>query len=135
MNNESDNFYVPTGPPVIDKRLYNYLTIEDENKIINKSPILTDITPLLNLSQKTASSILGISESMLCKKFKEITNKKWPYRDIQKIDKLIDLAEDPNQVQDLQYRRKQFFTPISIYVKRYYTQKEAEMLLSDKRIK
>lgn len=39
-----------------------------------------DITPLLVLPQKEAASRLGISESMLCKRFKECTRRKWPYR-------------------------------------------------------
>jgi hypothetical protein len=39
-----------------------------------------DITELLTLPQKEAASKLGISESMLCKRFKESTRRKWPYR-------------------------------------------------------
>ena len=45
---------------------------EDENYI--------DITDLLILPQKEAAKRLGISESMLCKRFKECTKRKWPYR-------------------------------------------------------
>jgi len=39
-----------------------------------------DITHLLPLPQKEAARRLGISESMLCKRFKESTPRKWPYR-------------------------------------------------------
>jgi hypothetical protein len=39
-----------------------------------------DITDLLTLPQKEAAKKLGISESMLCKRFKECTRRKWPYR-------------------------------------------------------
>ena len=39
-----------------------------------------DITDLLTLPQKEAAKRLGISESMLCKRFKECTKRKWPYR-------------------------------------------------------
>jgi len=39
-----------------------------------------DITDLLVLPQKDAARRLGISESMLCKRFKECTRRKWPYR-------------------------------------------------------
>ena len=39
-----------------------------------------DITDLLILPQKEAARRLGISESMLCKRFKECTRRKWPYR-------------------------------------------------------
>jgi hypothetical protein len=39
-----------------------------------------DITHLLHYPQKEAAKKLGISESMLCKRFKESTPRKWPYR-------------------------------------------------------
>jgi hypothetical protein len=47
-----------------------------------RSPRTTyiDITDLLTLPQKEAAAKLGISESMLCKRFKECTRRKWPYR-------------------------------------------------------
>ena len=128
-----NHFDIPKEAPVIDPNFYE-LSLEDEERVKIKSPMLTDITALLNLSQKTASLILGMSESMLCKKFKEITNKKWPYRQIQKIEKEIEQCKDESQLKILYNKRKQFFTPVSIYVKRFYTQKEAEMLFSDKRI-
>jgi hypothetical protein len=50
-----------------------------------------DITDLLVLPQKEAARRLGISESMLCKRFKERTRRKWPYRYLRKIDKVIDM--------------------------------------------
>jgi hypothetical protein len=50
---------------------------------------LVDITSLLTLPQKEAAHKLGISESMLCKRFKECTQRKWPYRQLCKIDKTI----------------------------------------------
>jgi len=52
--------------------------------------VLQDITMFLSLSQKEAAQHLGISESMLCKRFKEVTRRKWPYRYLQKLDKLIE---------------------------------------------
>eukprot|EP01121_Diplochlamys_sp_Union-15-3_P007539 TRINITY_DN1922_c0_g3_i2.p1 TRINITY_DN1922_c0_g3~~TRINITY_DN1922_c0_g3_i2.p1 ORF type:complete len:349 (-),score=38.33 TRINITY_DN1922_c0_g3_i2:78-1124(-) len=48
-----------------------------------------DITSLLDLPQKEAAAKLNISESMLCKRFKECTKRKWPYRYLRKIDKTI----------------------------------------------
>eukprot|EP01101_Sappina_pedata_P006880 TRINITY_DN3526_c0_g3_i1.p1 TRINITY_DN3526_c0_g3~~TRINITY_DN3526_c0_g3_i1.p1 ORF type:complete len:821 (+),score=224.52 TRINITY_DN3526_c0_g3_i1:125-2587(+) len=48
-----------------------------------------DITDLLSLPQKEAARRLGISESMLCKRFKERTKRKWPYRYLRKIEKVI----------------------------------------------
>jgi predicted DNA-binding protein (UPF0251 family) len=41
-----------------------------------------EITDLLSLPQKEAAKRLGISESMLCKRFKESTRRKWPYRSV-----------------------------------------------------
>lgn len=37
------------------------------------------------LPQKQAANKLGISESMLCKRFKECTKRKWPYRYVSRI--------------------------------------------------
>lgn len=51
--------------------------------------LLTDITPLLSLPQKVAAAMLGLSESMLCKRFKACTQRKWPYRQLCKIDRAI----------------------------------------------
>ncbi len=44
---------------------------------------------MLKLPQKTAAAVLGISESMLCKRFKEFTRRKWPYRQMQKLNATI----------------------------------------------
>jgi len=54
---------------------------------------LTDITHLLTLPQKEAAKILGISESMLCKRFKEQTQRKWPYRYLRKVERQISLKQ------------------------------------------
>lgn len=43
-------------------------------------PQLNLILTLEVLPQKEAAVRLGISESMLCKRFKECTQRKWPYR-------------------------------------------------------
>jgi len=55
--------------------------------------VLTDITHLLTLPQKEAAKILGISESMLCKRFKEQTQRKWPYRYLRKVERQISLKQ------------------------------------------
>lgn len=52
-----------------------------------------DITKLLVLPQKEAAKRLGISESMLCKRFKETTSRKWPYRYLRKIEKVISMLQ------------------------------------------
>jgi len=59
-------------------------------------PNYIDITDLLILPQKEAAARLGISESMLCKRFKECTRRKWPYRYLRKIDKVIKILSFQN---------------------------------------
>ena len=49
--------------------------------------VWVDITCLLHLPQKEASRVLGISVSLLCKRFKEATNRKWPQRLLKKVRK------------------------------------------------
>ncbi|KYQ92142.1 hypothetical protein DLAC_06985 [Tieghemostelium lacteum] len=65
------------------------ITKENDNNYI-------DITELLVLPQKEAAARLGISESMLCKRFKECTKRKWPYRYLKKIDKVIKILSFQN---------------------------------------
>ena len=62
---------------------------------------LSDITPLLSLPQKEAAQRLGISESMLCKRFKECTRRKWPFRFLRKIEKTIASLESQKDVEPL----------------------------------
>eukprot|EP01130_Rhizamoeba_saxonica_P016578 TRINITY_DN768_c0_g1_i2.p1 TRINITY_DN768_c0_g1~~TRINITY_DN768_c0_g1_i2.p1 ORF type:complete len:453 (-),score=85.32 TRINITY_DN768_c0_g1_i2:61-1419(-) len=86
-----------------------------------------DITELLVLPQKQAAFQLGISESMLCKRFKESTRRKWPYRYLRKLDKMIghltlnkDLdqmpMEDKDQLLQLQQQKQDCLTPVIIRV-------------------
>jgi len=80
-----------------------------------------DITSLLILPQKEAATRLGISESMLCKRFKECTRRKWPYRYLRKIDKMIHVLtinkkgetlskEELEKVDKLKAEREECFT-------------------------
>lgn len=50
---------------------------------------VVDVTHLLGLPQKDAALILGVSESMLCKRFKEVAKIKWPHRRVKMFDKKI----------------------------------------------
>lgn len=86
-----------------------------------------DITALLVLPQKEAASKLGISESMLCKRFKECTRRKWPYRYLRKIDKMIRgmtlnkdasalSSEDRSKIERLTQERKQCLEPVKIRI-------------------
>jgi len=85
-----------------------------------------DITPLLVLPQKEAASKLGISESMLCKRFKECTRRKWPYRYLRKIDKMLQMfspksgyfigTEDQEKIDRLKKEREECLQPVKIRI-------------------
>lgn len=86
-----------------------------------------DITDLLVLPQKDAARRLGISESMLCKRFKECTRRKWPYRYLRKIDKVINILnlhksdgvipkEDREKLERLTKERDECLRPVKIRI-------------------
>jgi len=85
-----------------------------------------DISEYLTLPQKEAASKLGISESMLCKRFKECTRRKWPYRYIRKIDKIINMLsvkdgtpltpEDKKKLEKLMKEREERLQPVKIRI-------------------
>eukprot|EP01119_Soliformovum_irregulare_P014879 TRINITY_DN4113_c0_g1_i1.p1 TRINITY_DN4113_c0_g1~~TRINITY_DN4113_c0_g1_i1.p1 ORF type:complete len:432 (-),score=95.83 TRINITY_DN4113_c0_g1_i1:985-2280(-) len=85
-----------------------------------------DITDLLTLPQKEAAQRLHISESMLCKRFKECTRRKWPYRYLCKIDKVINLLynqsegqlsdEDKEKLDRLVQEREECLQPVRIRI-------------------
>jgi len=90
-----------------------------------------DITDLLTLPQKEAAKKLGISESMLCKRFKECTRRKWPYRYLRKIDKIINMLnlhkadgegmseEDRDKLTRLHKEREECLRPVKIRITSY----------------
>jgi len=89
-----------------------------------------DITSLLNVPQKEAANRLGISESMLCKRFKETTKRKWPYRYLRKIDKMVNLLtlnkrgeamapEDLEKMEKLKEERAECLLPVKIRITGY----------------
>jgi len=85
----------------------------------------TDITHLLHLPQKEAAQKLGISESMLCKRFKEQTQRKWPFRNLRKLDKQIEKkqkaffisSDDQKKIQLLKDQRDSCLAPVEIRIK------------------
>jgi len=88
---------------------------------------LSDITNLLSLPQKEAAQRLGISESMLCKRFKECTRRKWPFRYLRKIEKTIASlesqkvieplsVEDQDRLEDLLKQRIECLAPVKIRI-------------------
>ena len=113
---------IPTSPPVLPKDLA--LDKKKKERLIKKSSLLTDITPLLILPQKVAAERLGLSESMLCKRFKERTNKKWPYRLLRKIEREIAICKSKTEISKLMQQRDECLAPVSIRVRRYRTQNE-----------
>jgi len=90
-----------------------------------------DITDLLVLPQKEAARQLGISESMLCKRFKECTRRKWPYRYLRKIEKVITMleaqkadgaemtGEDEEKLASLSEEREECLKPVRIRITSY----------------
>lgn len=82
-----------------------------------------DITDLLTLPQKEAAQRLGISESMLCKRFKECTKRKWPFRYLRKIEKILNTKpediitkEDKEKIKKLQKEREECLKPVKIRI-------------------
>eukprot|EP01117_Protostelium_nocturnum_P009515 TRINITY_DN3399_c0_g1_i2.p1 TRINITY_DN3399_c0_g1~~TRINITY_DN3399_c0_g1_i2.p1 ORF type:complete len:617 (-),score=203.94 TRINITY_DN3399_c0_g1_i2:59-1909(-) len=93
----------------------------------NSNMILQDITELLTLPQKEAASKLGISESMLCKRFKESTRRKWPYRYLRKLEKVIKMLhlqekeggtskEDREKLDRLEKEKEECLRPVKIRI-------------------
>lgn len=102
---------------------------EDESKdLASAEGNFIDITVLLTLPQKEAAKKLGISESMLCKRFKECTRRKWPYRYLRKIDKIITMLnlhkadgqgmseEDRDKLTRLHKEREECLRPVKIRI-------------------
>eukprot|EP01125_Pyxidicula_operculata_P000791 TRINITY_DN106_c0_g1_i1.p1 TRINITY_DN106_c0_g1~~TRINITY_DN106_c0_g1_i1.p1 ORF type:complete len:490 (-),score=108.57 TRINITY_DN106_c0_g1_i1:481-1950(-) len=142
-NNESVTVSLPVGAPLklaplhvqsrINKRKRSSSSTQPQpakprKRVRGESDSnYVDITDLLTLPQKEAASRLGISESMLCKRFKECTRRKWPYRYLRKIDKMIRLltlnkkndpipCEDIEKIQQLQKEREECLHPVKIRI-------------------
>eukprot|EP01118_Nematostelium_gracile_P014515 TRINITY_DN5679_c0_g1_i1.p1 TRINITY_DN5679_c0_g1~~TRINITY_DN5679_c0_g1_i1.p1 ORF type:complete len:502 (-),score=128.68 TRINITY_DN5679_c0_g1_i1:8-1432(-) len=117
----SDEDYVQSSPR---ERSYSEPTESRQSSYQDYNYV--DITEFLTLPQKEAASKLGISESMLCKRFKECTRRKWPYRYIRKIDKVISLLcahegqnlspEDKKKLDKLMREREERLQPVKIRI-------------------
>ena len=75
-----------------------------------------------------AANKLDVSESMLCKRFKEITNRKWPYRFVAKLEKEIEICKEEKVREELIKQKNILLVPVSIRVRRYRYQKEIDDL-------
>jgi len=126
---------IKSAPLRVQSRINNKKGIPRENvfnlktKKKNRTELdcnYIDITPLLVLPQKEAASKLGISESMLCKRFKECTRRKWPYRYLRKIDKMLQTfppkgeyysnSDDQEKIQRLRKEREECLQPVKIRI-------------------
>ncbi|EGC34005.1 hypothetical protein DICPUDRAFT_153885 [Dictyostelium purpureum] len=87
---------IPTSGAASSSSSSSNKLVDECSAINTNDPNYIDITDLLILPQKEAAARLGISESMLCKRFKECTRRKWPYRYLRKIDKFIKLLSLQN---------------------------------------
>jgi len=100
----------------------NNPNVQPKKKNRKRPCVLTDITHLLTLPQKEAAKILGISESMLCKRFKEQTQRKWPYRYLRKVERQISLKqkskklsfEDIKKLENLSKEREKCLSSVQI---------------------
>eukprot|EP01091_Cochliopodium_minus_P010655 TRINITY_DN2869_c0_g1_i2.p1 TRINITY_DN2869_c0_g1~~TRINITY_DN2869_c0_g1_i2.p1 ORF type:complete len:245 (-),score=86.81 TRINITY_DN2869_c0_g1_i2:218-952(-) len=123
----SQTFRLPSKPPQIDLEKFKYRMKKEElERLTIKNTLMTDITSLLTLTQKAAAAKLDMSESMLCKKFKESVNKKWPYRQIRKVEREIAITENNEELEKLIQLRNEYIRPVSIYVRRFLTQEEVD---------
>jgi hypothetical protein len=106
---------------------------------------MVDITALLSLPQRDAALHLGISESMLCKRYKECTNLKWPHRYLGKLDKKIAakraaLAHAPSALDDealvkLLEEKARILKPVQIRLSDVQEDGEDEEQVTEKRTK
>eukprot|EP01091_Cochliopodium_minus_P020871 TRINITY_DN926_c0_g1_i1.p1 TRINITY_DN926_c0_g1~~TRINITY_DN926_c0_g1_i1.p1 ORF type:complete len:347 (-),score=75.79 TRINITY_DN926_c0_g1_i1:67-1107(-) len=118
INLNSDNSS-PIGSPM--RNMDSKKRKEFEKKDINNDPndknwtlspnlknlekqntVWVDISCILHLPQKEASRVLGISGSLLCKRYKESTNnRKWPHRMMKKVRKeMTDPQTEDNEQKD-----------------------------------
>lgn len=117
----------PVKPSSFDANKFDTKKVE---KLFKKGSLVTDITSLLTLPQKVAAAKLGISESMLCKRFKESTNRKWPYRNLRKLDRQISCSSDNIELGELKVEKETSLAPVSIRIRRYRTQEEVDKICS-----
>ncbi|EGG20818.1 hypothetical protein DFA_00683 [Cavenderia fasciculata] len=129
MNSSSSSSPSPQQPSVSLQHSLSETTTpsqQQQQQPSNNDPNYIDITELLVLPQKEAASRLGISESMLCKRFKECTRRKWPYRYLRKIDKVIKIItyqhgtdipkEEKDKFDKLMAEREECLRPVKIRI-------------------
>ena len=81
---------------------------------IEEANIFTEITHLLVYPQKVAAAKLGINKTALRKKFKEATNRKWPYRSLAKIETELQTTTSKDEIKKLLEKKKQLLSPVYI---------------------
>ena len=94
---------------------------EEEEKLTQNNDsdqILTDITHLLVYPQKVAAAMLGVKVAILNKRFKEATERKWPYRALSKIENEMKNLKTEEEKKDLLIKREQLLSPVFIKLKK-----------------
>lgn len=89
-----DRDYEPSSQPITRGKGRGRPKVYDTEEVRKRgrptdADTIVDISQMLKLPQKTAAAVLGISESMLCKRFKEFTRRKWPYREMMRLNASI----------------------------------------------
>ncbi|EFA79181.1 hypothetical protein PPL_08007 [Heterostelium album PN500] len=121
-----ENVTATTSPSPVSMNTVAHSPSSSSSSSSSSDPNYIDITELLVLPQKEAASRLGISESMLCKRFKECTRRKWPYRYLRKIDKVIKILtfqhgndipkEEKEKLDKLMQEREECLKPVKIRI-------------------
>ena len=100
-----------------------------DTSVNNKFNLLTDITHLLKYPQRVAAAKLGMTESMLSKKYKEATDRKWPFRYVKRLEKEIEVTQDLDRVKKLEKQKQKHLSSVFIFVKRTPTSEDSKIVL------
>ena len=84
---------------------------------IEKPKKVVDITPYLTLPQSDVAPMLGLTLSTFNKRFKSGTDRRWPYRKIKSIEKIIEsLPKDDPYVKELLIKKNELLRPAFITI-------------------
>lgn len=83
----------------------------------NESSDLIDITPYLWLPQKIVAAKLGVTESYLCRKFKEASNRKWPHRYLIKLERELNQTHSKEEKEILIKQKNDLLAPLILQIK------------------
>ena len=101
------------SPPIEEFKMEK----EQVMTLLEKDHLLTDITHLLVYPQKVAAAMLGIKEAILNKRFKEVTNRKWPFRYLAKIENELQNCKNEEEKTQLLKKKEKLLAPVYIMLK------------------